>query len=321
MGVDQLRRRILQGVAAIFGLENSASRSQGAIEPTSRSDSDELERLYGGYLSEHTHSGSQNGGSTLIPEELLHSARETNKHASDRRPIISTEPQDVYVDATNGDDTNPGTQQQPLATLREALERAPLFVQHRYHTHLADGVYQSDPNARGGPAHLVGSQPHNPHPMRIQGNPDNPSAVVIDGNPALSIRSNEMDNPVLTDLTITGSLQNQDSHFQVENIRFTGTSENAFNTAFISHNPSVTLFRNCTFSRRYETAVTLSLGAKALMDNCKGQVTGHALTVKQGSTAVDISQNSLSGQQGYATVESGSRYIRENGKAVRTGSV
>jgi hypothetical protein len=271
-------------------------------------------------VPEHDHSGPAEGGSAIVAEQLLHRARDTeNVQASASRPLLSTEPRDTYVDPTFGDDSNSGTEGSPLKTIQEALDRVPIVVQHRHHVYLADGTYRESPKSAAG--HFVGSFPHNPHPMRIQGNPDDPSRVVIDGNPGLSVRSNEMDNPLLTDLTVTGSIQNYDSHFQIANIRFTGTSERVLGgSAVKTHDPSVTLVRDCAFADAYDAAIEVSLGGRALLDGCRGTVEEYAIKAEKGATAIEIGGNDLSGREGYARAKRGARFIDRSGKT-HTGVV
>lgn len=346
MSKQSFRRRTFLGstLAGLVGLAGCADRDSGratdrrtstgrptsaqqgtptGTETTTETDTEtetETEEGANRVVPEHDHSSPAEGGSTIVAEQLLHRARDTeNVQASASRPLLSTEPRDTYVDPTFGDDSNPGTEDRPLKTIQEALDRVPIVVQHRHHIYLADGTYEESPKSAAG--HFVGSFPHNPHPMRIQGNPDDPSRVVIDGNPGLSVRSNEMDNPVLTDLTITGSVQNYDSHFQVGNVRFTGTSDTVLGGAAMkTHDPSVTRLQNCTFSDAYAAAAEVSLGGTVLLDDCRGTVSEYAIKVDQGATAIEIGGNDLSGRQGYVRAERGARFIDRSGRT-RTGVI
>jgi hypothetical protein len=286
------------------------TETTGETDTETESEADDAERA----IPEHDHTGPAEGGSMILAEQLLHRARNTeNVQASATRPLLSTEPRDTYVDPTFGDDSNPGTESRPLKTIQEALDRVPIVVQHRHHVYLADGTYEESPKSAAG--HFVGSYPHNPHPLRIQGNPDDPSRVVIDGTPGLSVRSNEMDNPVLTDVTITGSMQNFDSHFQIANIRFTGTGERVLGGAAMkTHDPSVTRVQNCTFAETYDFAAEIALGGTALFDDNRGTVSEYAFEVEKGATAIEIGRNDLTGKEGYARAERGACFVDRSGE-------
>ena len=295
--------------------ETDTEAETGADETGTETDeNEEAEEDERGALPEHDHSGPESGGSTIVAEQLIHRARDTeNVQASASRPLLSTEPSDTYVDPTVGDDSNPGTERRPLRTIQEALDRVPIVVQHRHHIYLADGTYAESPKSAAG--HFVGSYPHNPHPMRIQGNPEDPSKVVIDGTPGLSVRSNEMDNPVLTDVTITGSMQNFDSHFQIANIRFTGTGERVLGGAAMkTHDASVTRVQGCSFAESYDFAVEVSLGGTVLFDDNRGTVSEYVFEVDKGATAIEIGSNDLAGREGYARARRGARYIDRSGE-------
>lgn len=60
------------------------------------------------------------------------------------RPLYSTESQLYYVDPDGGDDSNPGTQSEPLRTIEAALSTLALFQFHEFELHLA----RSNPSNR-----------------------------------------------------------------------------------------------------------------------------------------------------------------------------
>ena len=312
---DGPRRGFLGTVAAtVFGLVSSRER-QPRRSDTFRQQGGGGSGGSGGSgpVPRHDHSGPGQGGSTVIAEELIHNARDTNSHASRNRPVLSTAPKDTYVDPDNGDDSNDGTQSAPLASLQEALGRLPIVIQHNHHIYLADGTYDAGKPVSA-PLHVAGGK-HQPNPMRIQGNPEDPSAVVIDNNVMLSSFGNEMDNAILRDVTVTGSLQNVDSHFQVQNVRFTGTNTEDVlgGAAFKTHDPSITMLRDCSCTENYDYAADVSLGARLMMDDCTGSVSQYAVNADKGSTVMDIGGNDLSGAQGYVNIGTGSWYVPQNG--------
>jgi len=48
------------------------------------------------------------------------------------RPLISNEDRTVYVDPANGSDSADGTKPEPLETIQEAVQRAPIYLRHQY---------------------------------------------------------------------------------------------------------------------------------------------------------------------------------------------
>ncbi len=53
------------------------------------------------------------------------------------RPLISNGRQVVYVDPVNGDDSADGSEDAPLRTVQEAVQRAPIYLRHQYVIDLA----------------------------------------------------------------------------------------------------------------------------------------------------------------------------------------
>ena len=325
MSFGPFRRRGFLGTVAatVLGVVGQGDKQSSRSSRSSQSSRSDVPAQQGGSQSipPHDHSGPQQGGARVIPEELLHSARvpDTSTHASPQRPIVSTEPKEVYVDPNNGDDSNDGSQGSPYRTIQTALDRVPLVVQHDHHINLANGTYDAAKPVSA-VMHFAGGS-HQPHPMRIQGNPDDPSQVVIDNNIKLSTRSNEMDNALLRDVTITGSLQNIDSHFQVQDVRFTGTNTDSVisGAAFKTHDPSMTMLRDCSFTENYDYAVDAAVGARVMLDDCTGSVSDTALLVDKGATAIELGSSDISAPNGYINLTAGSRYVPKNGP-VQTSS-
>ena len=59
------------------------------------------------------------------------------------RPLTTRTPREVVVDA-RGDDANPGTESEPLATMQEAFNRLPMFVQHDTTIRVRPGTYTDE---------------------------------------------------------------------------------------------------------------------------------------------------------------------------------
>lgn len=111
---DLTRRRMLLGTAAVAGLSAgclSDTEAQGAL-------SDEY-----------------SGADTTA--ELLRADQAVVGESPTGRPLISNENTTVYVDPDNGDDSAAGTEDAPLQTIQEAVDRAPIYLRHQYTVDLA----------------------------------------------------------------------------------------------------------------------------------------------------------------------------------------
>lgn len=58
------------------------------------------------------------------------------------RPLQTTGKRTIHV-APDGSDDNPGTEEEPLATVQEAFNRTPMFIFHEWTIDMADGEYTS----------------------------------------------------------------------------------------------------------------------------------------------------------------------------------
>lgn len=63
--------------------------------------------------------------------------------------IATTADMTLYVDATNGDDSNPGTQSEPLQTIQAAINKIPQIVNHTVTINVAPGTYNESPTIEG----------------------------------------------------------------------------------------------------------------------------------------------------------------------------
>src|SRR5699024_7941516 len=93
------------------------------------------------------------------------------------RPLQSTEPRTIYVDAANGNDDATGDEGDPLKTVQEAFNRTPVFIYHEWTIDLADGEYTrgKDVFATRTGLMLVWAADN----FTLRGNTDNPGNVVI----------------------------------------------------------------------------------------------------------------------------------------------
>lgn len=71
------------------------------------------------------------------PVERFSTAAPTVGTTPSGRPLISNGDRTVYVDPDQGDDDGAGTESDPLATIQEAVWRAPIYLRHQYTVDLA----------------------------------------------------------------------------------------------------------------------------------------------------------------------------------------
>jgi len=69
--------------------------------------------------------------------ELLQSSQAIVGNSPTGRPLISNGDRTIYVDPNNGDDTAPGTADQPVQTIQMAVRRVPLYLRDQYTIDLA----------------------------------------------------------------------------------------------------------------------------------------------------------------------------------------
>ena len=129
-------------------------------------------------------------GSTAHPVPTMNAQSATIGATPSGRPLISNGDRTVYVDPNDGDDAASGTEDDPLATIQEAVERAPIYLRDQYVVDLATVpdtpvTYDEDvlvPTIIGtGQAEHEDSAPE-PGPflnLIIQGEQDQPGAVEI----------------------------------------------------------------------------------------------------------------------------------------------
>jgi hypothetical protein len=83
--------------------------------------------------------------------QWVHIDEEIPKWGLVSRPLTTRTSREFVVD-THGDNDNPGTESEPLATMQEAFNRLPMFVQHDTTVHVRPGTYtDEDPAIHTGP--------------------------------------------------------------------------------------------------------------------------------------------------------------------------
>ncbi|WP_435077058.1 hypothetical protein [Halococcus sp. AFM35] len=117
------------------------------------------------------------------------------------RPLTTRRSQDFVVD-TRGDDDNPGTESDPLATMQEAFNRLPIFVQHDTTIRVRPGTYTDEaPAIHTGP--IVQKAQCT---LEIVGDTDEPERV--------DVRSG-----------INSTYQGKQVHYTIRGIAFDGLSQ------------------------------------------------------------------------------------------------
>lgn len=90
------------------------------------------------------------------------------------RPLTTRHERELVVDPA-GDDENSGTDEEPLATIQEAFNRLPVFIQHDTTIRVRAGTYvEEDPAIHTGP--LVQKAQCT---LELVGDPENPERVAV----------------------------------------------------------------------------------------------------------------------------------------------
>lgn len=129
-------------------------------------------------------------GSTESPALDVTAATASVGTSPTNRPLISNGDRTVYVDPDGGDDSATGAQDDPLATIQEAVRRAPIYLRHRFVVDLATVpdtpvTYDEDvlvPTVIGSGMATQEDGAPEPGPflnLEIRGEPNDPSAVRI----------------------------------------------------------------------------------------------------------------------------------------------
>jgi hypothetical protein len=71
-------------------------------------------------------------GSADVPVPSVNAVSATVGADPTGRPLISNGDRTIYVDPDGGDDAGDGTEDDPLATIQEALRRVPIYLRHQY---------------------------------------------------------------------------------------------------------------------------------------------------------------------------------------------
>jgi hypothetical protein len=139
------------------------------------------------------------------------------------RPLTTRRSREFVVDAERGDNENPGTESEPLATIQEAFNRLPVFVQHDTTIRVAAGVYtDEEPAIHTGP--IVQKAQCT---LRIVGDSDNPGRV--------DVRSG-----------INSTYQGKQVHYTIRGISFDSLSQFA----------GPVDLRNCVFRGNGDAAIS-----------------------------------------------------------------
>jgi|GEM_PF-5196036 len=250
---------------------------------------------------------------TLEAEQFISKMRETSVFTDGRNPIVSTEGKDIYVDPVNGDDSNPGTKDEPIRTLREAQYRQPMILFHHYHVILKPGFYEN--LFRQVPT-ISTSKPRPESdewiPFQMRSSTGNREDVEIYHTMQFSMLHGEQDFPNLKDITVHGTILQKFGHIHVDNVLFTGQSEHVLGGRGLdTHAPTIAWLNDCTFEYELDYAAVVSQGAEVTFSNCEGRVRDVAVEVRRDSKATfGGGSRNLWGDNGQFRVINGGRVFR-----------
>lgn len=138
------------------------------------------------------------------------------------RPLTTLRERELVVDSA-GDNEGAGTADDPLATIQEAFNRLPVFVQHDVTIRVLPGTYTNeDPAIHTGPL-LQKAQ----CTLRLLGDPDDPEHVAVESG-------------------INSTFWGKQSHYSIEGLAFDGLSQFAGPVAL----------RDCVFHGNGDAAIS-----------------------------------------------------------------
>ncbi|MUV59825.1 hypothetical protein [Halobacterium sp. CBA1126] len=214
------------------------------------------------------------------------------------RPLISNGDTTVYVDPDNGSNDGDGTETDPVATIQEAVNRAPVFLRHQHYIDISTAAstpttYDEDVIINGiissGQAFTTGAGA-NPVEgpatnFRIEGDPDDNTAVTVSSITAAGCTG--VASPHLKDFTVNGiSPYYEAKHavefygggeYQASNLRFGSNVDNG-----IRAYGAIAEVRGCDFSNCDE-GTTAKRNAQILAQNCSG-TPNKSYVARSGST-------------------------------------
>lgn len=265
--VQVVVRHVPSGVKVVDGPATIASASQGGVsftlssEQTARAGRHDVEWVVTGGSNDPTtypRAGPSRlyvredvAQDDLVPESLLEDATvdsltANSVHTEDlvhdpitkeenilKRQFVTTENLDYHVDPASGDDTNPGTSAEPLATIQEAFDRLPFIIQHDVNIELAAGTYTSEPQTG---FHIVNYDKQlnsDEEPFRITGDTANPSNVHLTGDFwfNISIEGRALYRTRIEGVELDGKIQNYGGAISVRNCIINGNSNAGDNVA------------------------------------------------------------------------------------------
>jgi len=253
----------------------------------------------------------QKDGFSVSEYEALVDEESKRWNVADRR-ITTRERRHIYVDP-DGDDGNDGSEGSPLATLQEAFNRLPFFVNHRTVIHINKGVNTNDaccPNsARNIVNHLKGEN------LIIRGDPDNPEDHVIgrqgggeDANPhwtALAFMSDPL-SCTIEGVTFNTQVQPYAATLWFENCIFNSSPEPYISNAVGGYSSLVTL-RNCEIGGDSDYVFSADQFNTMNIQNCTGKVNKTIVhSWNSGGLVRDLGGNDIEAPEGWINNEDAS---------------
>jgi hypothetical protein len=239
------RRRVLtSGLASSAGVAGCAERDAGSATEADATTSGDAppERTEPSETVQQSDSNRQTliEAETIDVHDLYVGKDEPRSHDDYRyqgikaRQLVSNEPQYLHVDPASGDDENPGTEDEPVRTIFEALRRIPKYVYHPQRIYLNYGDYSYDNNSDGfqtirlwhhtitpvsndrGGLHIVGHDEANPYYDESR------SVEDIAFTYGISSGNRGTEELVVKGITIDGRWQAYDDLVWFDNCLFTG---------------------------------------------------------------------------------------------------
>jgi len=231
----------------------------------------------------------------IATENIHRTAKAASDHteAGDQRQFITTERDEIWLDANNGDDDAIGSQSNPIQSLEEMYTRLPMILEHRLEIWLKEGSYSTPSNQIGPVQIFTGSdyeQGNSPlrNPLSIRSAPGAAkSNTIIDGNlQRLPTSGPELDKPSLSNLTVNGTVAPGTGCVNIQNVTFTGTASDIISGRAISTHSDATIhLTDCTFETGVDTGIRAARNCKIYINRCDGAVSGTFLDANYGATA------------------------------------
>jgi len=287
------RRGVLKGLgaaaiggAAVGGATGGASGQSAAGQIGTESEPVDVEGAQGNFDSVNT-------------GQLINTTDQVNRVAGNKRPLVTTEDTAIYVDPDNGNDEGEGTEANPVRTIREAFQRQPFFLLHKFDIVLEAGVHP-DVAATQPPSFSTFKTP--PVPFEFYGKTGNRDDVIVKAQLGFGYFHGEQDSPQVRDITVDSTIGTKIGNITYENIHFRGEGQplatNGNTVAFNDHTPTVSRVADCTFSSNYDEGIRVTKNAVLEVESVDGQTAEYGIVARGGATVNMYGNVGLIGTKG-----------------------